>query len=48
MAGAMVMFTLVRGILLTPLPVPNEDRVVVSWRAALGTWHRTYRIVQRY
>jgi putative ABC transport system permease protein len=32
MAGAIVMFTLVRGILLRPLPVPDEDRLVVSWR----------------
>jgi putative ABC transport system permease protein len=26
------MFTLIRGILLRPLPVPDEDRLVVSWR----------------
>ena len=32
MAGATVMFTLIRGILLRPLPVPEEDRLVVSWR----------------
>ena len=32
MAGAMVMFTLIRGILLRPLPVPEEDRLVVLWR----------------
>ncbi len=32
MAGATVMFTLVRGILLRPLPVPDEDRLVASWR----------------
>ena len=32
MAGATVMFTLVRGIVLRPLPVPDEDRLVVSWR----------------
>ena len=31
-AGATVMFTLIRGILLRPLPVPDEDRLVVSWR----------------
>jgi putative ABC transport system permease protein len=31
-AGATVMFTLVRGILLRPLPAPDEDRLVVSWR----------------
>jgi putative ABC transport system permease protein len=32
MAGAVVMFTLIRGILLRPLPIPDEDRLVVSWR----------------
>ncbi len=32
MAGATVMFTLIRGILLRPLPVADEDRLVVSWR----------------
>lgn len=32
MAGATVMFTLIRGVLLRPLPVPEEDRLVVSWR----------------
>ncbi len=44
-AGATVMFTLVRGILLRPLPVPNEDRLVVSWRvprSGLAT-HVPYR-----
>src|SRR5262245_6186745 len=45
MAGAVVMFTLVRGILLRPLPVPDEDRLVVSWRvprSGLAT-HVPYR-----
>jgi putative ABC transport system permease protein len=45
MAGATVMFTLVRGILLRPLPVPDEDRLVVSWRvppSGLAT-HIPYR-----
>ena len=45
MAGAIVMFTLVRGILLRPLPVPDEDRLVVSWRvprSGLAT-HVPYR-----
>jgi hypothetical protein len=37
MAGATVMFTLVRGILLRPLPVPDEDRLVVSWRVSLDS-----------
>ena len=44
MAGATVMFTLVRGILLRPLPVPDEDRLVVSWRVAReGPTHVPYR-----
>jgi predicted permease len=45
MAGATVMFTLVRGILLRPLPVQDEDRLVVSWRvprSGLAT-HVPYR-----
>ncbi len=44
-AGATVMFTLVRGILLRPLPVPDEERLVVSWRvprSGLAT-HVPYR-----
>src|SRR5262245_9172863 len=44
-AGATVMFTLIRGILLRPLPVPDEDRLVVSWRvphSGLAT-HVPYR-----
>jgi putative ABC transport system permease protein len=44
-AGATVMFTLVRGILLRPLPVPDENRLVVSWRvpsSGLAT-HVPYR-----
>ena len=32
MAGATVMFALIHGILLRPLPIPDEDRLVVSWR----------------
>jgi hypothetical protein len=32
MAGVTVMLTLVRGIRLRPLPVPDEERLVVSWR----------------
>ncbi|MGD9905342.1 MAG: ADOP family duplicated permease [Vicinamibacterales bacterium] len=45
MAGATVMFTLVRGILLRPLPVPDEDRLVVSWRVPPGgpATHVPYR-----
>ena len=44
MAGATVMFTLIRGILLRPLPVPDEDRLVVSWRVPPdGPTHVPYR-----
>ena len=45
MAGATAMFTLVRGILLRPLPVPDEDRLVVSWRVPLSgqATHVPYR-----
>jgi putative ABC transport system permease protein len=45
MAGASLMFTLIRGILLRPLPVSDEDRLVVSWRippTGLAT-HLPYR-----
>jgi predicted permease len=44
MAGATVMFTLIRGILLRPLPVPDEERLVVSWRVTPeGQTHVPYR-----
>jgi predicted permease len=45
MVGASLMFTLIRGILLRPLPVADEDRLVVSWRVpptGLAT-HLPYR-----
>ncbi len=45
MSGATVMFTLIHGILLRPLPVAEEDRLVVSWRippSGLAT-HVPYR-----
>lgn len=44
-AGATLMFTLIRGIVLRPLPVLAEDRLVVSWlvpRSGLAT-HLPYR-----
>ncbi len=31
-AGATVMFALVSGLLLTPLPVRDQDRVIVAWK----------------
>src|SRR6185436_9806940 len=45
MSGATVMFTLIHGILLRPLPVPDEDRLVVSWRIPPSglTTHVPYR-----
>lgn len=45
MTGAILMFALIRGIVLRPLPVPDEDRLVVSWlvpRTGLAT-HLPYR-----
>ena len=36
MAGATVMFTLIQGILLRPLPVADEDRLVLSWQEPLA------------
>jgi hypothetical protein len=33
LGGAIVMFALVRGVLLRPMPVEHEARLVVSWRA---------------
>ncbi len=44
MAGATTIFTLVRGILLRPLPVADEERLVVSWRLPPdGPTHVPYR-----
>ena len=44
MAGATMIFTLVRGILLRPLPVADEERLVVSWRLPPdGPTHVPYR-----
>jgi putative ABC transport system permease protein len=33
MAGALSMFALIQGVLLRPLPVPDEARLFVGWRA---------------
>jgi predicted permease len=44
MAGATMIVTLVRGILLRPLPVADEERLVVSWRLPPdGPTHVPYR-----
>jgi predicted permease len=32
MAGITVMFALVQGVLLRPLPVPDQDRLLVAWK----------------
>lgn len=39
-AGTTATFALVRGVLLRPLPVPEQDRVVVAWNelARAGHW----------
>ena len=41
-AGTTVMFTLVQGVLLRPLPVRDQDRLLVAWRenpaAAVAHW----------
>src|SRR5688500_12870105 len=31
-AGTTVMFTLVRGVLLRPLPVRDQERLIVAWK----------------
>src|SRR5262245_48343201 len=33
-AGTTVMFTLVEGVLLRPLPVRDPDRLIVAWKEA--------------
>lgn len=33
-AGTTVMFTLIRGVLLRPLPVHEQDRLILAWREA--------------
>jgi hypothetical protein len=33
LAGATVMFAFVEGVLLRPLPVREQDRLVVGWKA---------------
>jgi predicted permease len=33
MAGTISMFALIQGVLLSPLPVPDESRLFVGWRA---------------
>ena len=35
-AGTTVMFALVEGVLLRPLPVPHQDRLIVAWNELRG------------
>jgi predicted permease len=43
-AGTTVMFSLVRGVLLRPLPVRDQDRLIVSWKElpATGFTHHPF------
>jgi putative ABC transport system permease protein len=40
MAGALSMFTLIRGVLLRPLPLSSPDSLVVMWKELPGTQAR--------
>jgi putative ABC transport system permease protein len=41
-AGTSVMFTLVQGVLLRPLPVRDQDRLLISWKQLPGTGTREW------
>jgi predicted permease len=43
--GATAMFALIEGVLLRPLPVPHQDRLLVAWKAlpAAGSAHWPFR-----
>ena len=45
-AGSTVMFALIQGVLLRPLPIPQQDRVFVAWTQARGGGlnHVPYRL----
>ena len=45
-AGATVMFSLIEGVLLRPLPVRQQDRLLVAWKAspAAGLAHFPFRV----
>ena len=47
MAGSTSMFALVEGILLRPLAVPNEDRLVVGWRQLPNSGGRRWPLANR-
>lgn len=44
-AGTTAMFALIQGVLLRPLPVPRQDRLLVAWKAlpAAGFAHWPFR-----
>ena len=47
-AGASVMFALVEGVLLRPLPVHEQDRLLVAWKElrSAGFAHYPFRIAE--
>jgi predicted permease len=42
MAGTTVMFALVQGVLLRPLPVREQDRLILAWKEAPGSGFARY------
>jgi hypothetical protein len=47
-AGASVMFALIEGVLLRPLPVHEQDRLLVAWKElrSAGFAHYPFRMVE--
>jgi putative ABC transport system permease protein len=41
-AGTTVMFTLIQGVLLRPLPVRDQDRVIVAWKELRSSGYAHY------
>jgi hypothetical protein len=41
-AGTTVMFALIRGVLLRPLPVHQQDRLIVAWKAVPASGFADY------
>jgi putative ABC transport system permease protein len=41
-AGTTVIFTLIQGVLLRPLPVRNQDRLIVSWKELRSSGYAHY------
>jgi len=48
LTGSIVIFALIRGVLLRPLPVPHESRLFVGWRALpeAGARHWPFRAAE--